>query len=302
MTLLITLKSYAIPLRLKELIARAIHFGGERAKGPFMVLNCSAIPGELAESTLFGHSKGTFTGANTSRKGYFELSDGGTLFLDEIGDMPLELQPKLLRVIEYGSFVPVGSDREKHVDVRILAATNQNLREKIAEGAFRNDLYFRLEGFTVTVPPLRKRKEDIPLLTEHFLKMFTEEMRISKPTLSFEAKKALEEYHFPGNVRELKNTIESALIKSAGLVIKPEHLLNAVNIVSDGQTAPSPLTDEENILAYLKEHGSISNSECRNLLSVSRRRASYLLEKMCIAGLLTCKGSRRWTQYYLQSQ
>ena len=208
----------------KELIARAIHFGGTRAKGPFIPLNCSTIPGELAESTLFGHLKGAFTGANTSRKGYFELASGGTLFLDEIGDMPLELQPKLLRVIEDGCIMPVGGVKEKHVDVRIIAATNQNLREKIAQKSFREDLYFRLEGFTVTVPPLRERTEDIPLLTTHFLKMFATEMGIEGTQISPQAMKELRAYHFPGNVRELKNIIEHALIKSGGSVIQPEHL------------------------------------------------------------------------------
>lgn len=209
----------------KELIARAIHFGGTRAKGPFIPLNCSTIPSELAESILFGHVKGAFTGANQSRKGYFELADGGTLFLDEISDMPPGLQVKLLRVIEDGYIVPVGGTPEKHVDVRILAATNADLQAKISEGAFREDLYFRLARFTVTVPPLRERKEDIPLLTEHFLSMFATEMGIEHPALSPEAKEELDAYHFPGNVRELKNIIEHALLLlNSDSVIKPVHL------------------------------------------------------------------------------
>ena len=319
----------------KELIARAIHFGGERAKGPFIPLNCSAIPGELAESTLFGHVRGAFTGANTSRKGYFELADGGTLFLDEIGDMPIELQPKLLRVIEDGFFMPVGGAQEKQVDVRVLAATNQNLREKIASDTFREDLYFRLAQFPVTVPPLRERKEDIPLLTEHFLSMFAAQMRIERPVLSEEAMTALENYHFPGNVRELKNIIEGALIKAKSSVIKAKHLhfiddtdfhLDYASTLSqkekkaqerqeiekimlrraqksddkpDGQTAPHTMTDEETILAYVREHGSISNSECRDLLSVDRHRAAYLLQKIERYGLLVHEGERRWSLYHL---
>ncbi|MBI1925294.1 sigma-54-dependent Fis family transcriptional regulator [Candidatus Poribacteria bacterium] len=160
----------------KELIARAIHFGGPRAKGPFIPLNCSAIPHELAESTLFGHIKGAFTGATTDRKGYFELANGGTLFLDEIGDMPLELQAKFLRVLEDGVFAPVGGAQQKQVDVRVVAATNADLQAKIAEGTFREDLYYRLARFPVKVPPLRERKEDIPLLAEHFLRLFATEM------------------------------------------------------------------------------------------------------------------------------
>lgn len=208
----------------KELIARAIHFGGSREKGPFIPVNCAAIPAELAESLFFGHVKGAFTGATTDRKGYFELADGGTLFLDEIGEMSLGLQAKLLRALEDGSFAPLGATREKRVNVRTLAATNVDLQARLADGKFRSDLYFRFAQFRVVVPPLRERPEDIPLLAEHFLKMFAMEMGMEKPTLSREALAALETYHFPGNVRELKHIIEGALIKSSGLEIQPEHL------------------------------------------------------------------------------
>ena len=148
----------------KELIARAIHFGGPRAKGPFIPVNCSAIPSELAESLFFGHVKGAFTGANKDKKGYFELADGGTLFLDEIGDMPPGLQAKLLRVIEDGGVIPIGGTRQKHVDVRILAATNADLKTRMAEGAFRSDLYYRLAGFTVDVPPCATARKISPYL------------------------------------------------------------------------------------------------------------------------------------------
>ena len=208
----------------KELIARAIHFGSARAKGAFIPVNCSTIPKELAESTLFGHVRGAFTGANQSRKGHFELASGGTLFLDEIGDMPLELQPKLLRVLEEGCFTPLGGTAEKRVDVRILAATNQDLPKKIAAGNFREDLYFRLARFPVTVPPLRERKEDIPLLVEHFLRTFGAEMGIEHPKISVESLDSLKAYHFPGNVRELKNIIEHALILSGRDEILLQHL------------------------------------------------------------------------------
>lgn len=292
----------------KELIARAIHFGGARARGPFIPVNCSAIPHELAESTLFGHIRGAFTGAHTSRKGYFELADGGTLFLDEIGDMSPELQAKLLRVLEDGCITPVGSMLEKHVDVRILSATNQNPQAKIAQNAFRRDLYFRLAQFTVTVPPLRKRPEDIPLLAHHFLKLFAVEMGIEKPALSPSALAELQSYTFPGNVRELKNIIEGALIKSGGSVIQSEHLHL---IVPDGiaytaswqkqskSTSEQLQTDEDLILLYLQQHDSINNAECRDLLNVDLHRASYLLRKMYRSGLLTRQGGHRWTQYSL---
>ncbi len=318
----------------KELIARAIHFGGSKARGPFIPVNCSAIPGELAESTFFGHIRGAFTGAKTSRKGYFELADGGTLFLDEIGDMPLELQPKLLRVIEDGYVVPVGGASAKHVDVRIIAATNQLLTEKIGEGTFREDLYFRLARFIVTVPPLRERREDIPLLAEHFLSMFSAEMGIPQPSLSPEALKILQSHQLSGNVRELKNIIERALIKSSGEpIIEPAHLHfievsshdqastlargdeNAPDLerarelvvqraqkrrgATDAQAAISPMTDEEKILAYFREHGSISNPECRDLLSADRHRSTYLLQKLCRYGLLVREGQHRWSRYRL---
>ncbi len=304
----------------KELIARAIHFGGTRADKPFITVNCSAIPRELAESAFFGHVKGAFTGASSSRKGYFELADGGTLFLDEIGDMPLELQPKILRAIEIGTIMPVGSTREKKVDVRIIAATNQDLQAKIAEGTFRKDLYFRLAGFTVVVPPLREHKEDIPLLVDHFLKMFAAEMGIKRPAISPKALDALMEYDFPGNVRELKNIIEHALIKSGGSIILPQHLRfistgstfeiefsppdrervkELVIQRSSGYSEEDGMTYEEKILAYVKEHGSISNAECRDLLSIDLHHASYLLKKLHRYGLLKREGERRWARYRL---
>ncbi|MBC8232701.1 sigma-54-dependent Fis family transcriptional regulator [bacterium] len=322
----------------KELIARAIHFGGPRTEGPFIPVNCSAIPGELAESIFFGHVRGAFSGANTSRKGCFELADEGTLFLDEIGDMPLELQPKLLRVIEDGLVLPVGGAQPKHVDVRIVAATNQDLSRKIAEGTFREELYFRLARYTVPVPPLRQRREDIPLLSEHFLSTFALEMGIPQPALSFEALSIFESYHFPGNIRELKNVMEHALIKSSGEpIIKPVHLhfidsdalptVNAQTTISPqddksslqpkhieelviqraqkpkagihGNTDSSSVTHEESILASIREQGSISNSECRDLLSVDFDRASYLLKKMQRYGLLVRQGKHRWARYRL---
>ena len=318
----------------KELIARAIHSGGTRAKGPFIPVNCSTIPSGLAESTLFGHVRGAFTGANTNRKGYFELADGGTLFLDEIGDMPLELQPKLLRTLEDGVVTPVGGTDAKRISVRFIAASNQKLREKFAEGTFREDLYFRLARFTVEVPPLRERREDIPLLIEHFLRMFSTEMGIEKATLSPEALSDLTEYHFPGNIRELKNIIEHALIKSGGSTILPEHLyftdtkpqpstsvamfniehsrdieqteallIRRAQTQTKGSDKDSiSRTDEETILAYIKKNGSISNAECRDLLSADIQRASYLLKKMHQYGLLKREGERRWAYYRLAEE
>jgi DNA-binding NtrC family response regulator len=310
----------------KELIARSIHFGGERVKGPFIPVNCSAIPGELAESAFFGHVKGAFSGADANRKGYFELANGGTLFLDEISDMPLHLQPKLLRVIEDGCFMPVGGTQERHVDVRIISATNQNPEEMMAKGTFREDLYHRLAGFTVNVPALRYRKDDISLLAEHFIGMFARDMRVDKPSLSPKASKAMRGYPFPGNVRELKNILEHAMIENTGPVIGLEHLrfVNSVPVRpvnsegdspvatkyhiihhqreledSDIHATPELISEASKVMDYVQEHGSITNAQCRELLSIDRHRASYLLQKMNDCGILSRRGEHRWTHYIL---
>jgi DNA-binding NtrC family response regulator len=224
----------------KELVARAIHFGSPQAQRPFIPVNCVAIPADLTESAFFGHVRGSFTGATTDRKGYFELAHGGTLFLDEIDDMPLPLQVKLLRVLEDSCVTPVGASQGKRVDVRILAATNTDLQEKMATGTFRQDLYFRLARYLVAVPPLRERREDIPLLVTHFCKMFATEMGIEAPTFSSEALAALMAYDFPGNVRELKNVIERGLIKSAGGTVQPSHLGLSSPVLVDAEGGSSP--------------------------------------------------------------
>ena len=208
----------------KELVARALHHHSPRASGPFVAVNCVAVPGELAESLFFGHLKGSFTGATSDRKGYFELADGGTLFLDEIGDMPLTLQAKLLRVLEDGEVTPVGATNSRPVDVRVVAATNADVTGKIADGSFRQDLYFRLARYALQLPPLRERPEDVPLLAVHFLSIFATEMGRTPPPLTREAKHALSTHPWPGNVRELKNVMERALIMSGGAVIGVEHL------------------------------------------------------------------------------
>ena len=196
----------------KELIARALHKASDRKDKNFIEVNCAAIPQELIESELFGHEKGSFTGAYERKKGKFELADKGTLFLDEIGDMSLTTQAKVLRVIETQEFQRVGGSKKIKVDVRIIAATNKDLNEEIKKGNFREDLYFRLNVIPIYVPPLRERKDDIPLLVEYFLKNFAQQYgqkqkKISKVTLS-----SLMDYDWPGNVRELKNTIERFVI------------------------------------------------------------------------------------------
>lgn len=220
----------------KELVARAIHHQSPRAAGPFIAVNCVAIPADLAESMFFGHTKGAFTGATSDRKGYLEMADGGTLFLDEIGDMPATLQGKLLRVLEDGEVTPVGSTKSRKVDVRVVSATNADLPEKMAGESFRQDLYFRLARFTVETPPLRDRREDLPLLAGHFLSVFAAEMGLAAPALSPDALATLRNHPFPGNVRELKNVMERALILSAGETVGPEHL----QLFSPVAPPPSP--------------------------------------------------------------
>ena len=294
----------------KELVARAIHFGGSRRKGPFISVNCSAIPHDLFEATCFGHVAGAFTGAAKSRKGLFECADRGTLFLDEIGDMPLILQAKILRVLEERTVTPVGSNTANKIDIRIVAATNNDLLAKIKTGTFRQDLYFRVAGFIVAVPPLRKRKGDISLLARHFIKMFAEEMKRAIPKWSDEAFAALENYSFPGNIRELKNIIENAMIRCSS-VVKKEHLL--VNFQQFNEEIipqkPSSMTekmkvrnvdrDEKLILDYIKEHGLINNKLCRELLQSDLHQASYILKKMHGNGLLIREGKYRWSYYTL---
>ena len=296
----------------KEGIARAIHYDGSRSGGPFVAVNCAAIPGDLAESSFFGHMRGAFTGAHNAHRGYFEQADAGTLFLDEVGDLPLGLQAKLLRVIEMGQITPLGGTQERAVDVRIVAATNRDLTALIAQDRFREDLYFRLAGFTIAVPPLRERREDIPLLIDHFLQQFSEEMGRDVPGMSRKALSVLEAHHFPGNVRELKNLVEYALIKSRGGLIQAEHL-RFVELPSGDERSGEPLGspgvdegqssgDEERILTYVRRRGSISNTECRHLLSVDLQRASYLLKKLHAEGVLAKCGERRWTRYVPSSQ
>ena len=196
----------------KELVARAVHRLSTRASAPFIEVNCAAIPGELIESELFGHMKGSFTGAVVDRAGKFELADGGTLFLDEIGDMSLAAQAKVLRVLEDGVVTRIGGAKPHAVDVRVIAATNKNLESEIAEGNFRQDLFYRLNVVPVSVPPLRDRREDIPALVQHFVVLLTQREGMAPRQIAPDAVERLTSYDWPGNVRELRNTIERLLI------------------------------------------------------------------------------------------
>jgi transcriptional regulator with PAS, ATPase and Fis domain len=203
----------------KELVATSIHDNSERKNKPFIKLNCAAIPIELLESELFGHEKGAFTGATRFKPGKFDMADGGTIFLDEIGDMPMNLQAKILRVLQEQEFYRVGGSRTIKVDVRIIASTNKNLERMVQEGTFREDLFYRLNVFTLTLPPLRERKEDIPHLVDHFLQNAPQKMNISSVALQM-----LVTFSWPGNIRELKNTIESAAVIAENGFIEPAQL------------------------------------------------------------------------------
>jgi transcriptional regulator with GAF, ATPase, and Fis domain len=200
----------------KEVVARAIHQWSPRAEQPFVPVNCVALTPELLASELFGHEKGAFTGATAQKKGKFELADGGTLFLDEIGDLAPDLQIKLLRVVQDKEFQRVGGVKDIHANVRLLAATNRDLHQAMQRGAFREDLYYRLNVVSITLPPLRDRQEDIPALAHYFLDRFGREMSRPRLDITPAAMQALQAYHWPGNVRELQNVIERAVVLTSG--------------------------------------------------------------------------------------
>ena len=214
----------------KELVARSLHDLGPRASKPFIAINCGAIPRELMESEFFGHKKGSFTGAHQDKQGLFQVAEGGTLFFDEVADLPLEMQVKLLRAIQEKSIRPVGSGEEIATDVRILCATHKNLEQEVNSGKFRQDLFYRLNVIQLSVPPLRERKEDIPLLTQHLLKKIASEINLPAPSLSDLAINRLSDYPFPGNVRELENILERAFTLCDSDTIEAQDLqLRAAN-------------------------------------------------------------------------
>ena len=230
----------------KEIFARAIHGYSKRADKPLVSVNCGAIPEGILESELFGHKRGSFTGAIESRKGYFEIADGGTLFLDEIAEMPLTTQVKLLRVIENKDFMKIGAETVTKVDVRIIAATNKDLQQEVDARRFREDLYFRLKAVTLSIPPLRKRRGDLEGLIDHFISTYCSENKIITPKISQEAMDFLTEYSWPGNVRELKNTIESAI------ALTRDGTLN-VNIFSSLLKSERDDSSNRNLPVYLKK-------------------------------------------------
>ena len=214
----------------KELVARAIHINSIRSKKPFVVVNTPSVPAELLESELFGHEKGAFTGANERRNGKFVQANGGTIFLDEIGDMPLDLQAKLLRVIQEKEVERIGSGKPIKVDVRIIAATNKDLRLMIKESRFREDLFYRLNVIEITLPPLRERKSDIPILANFFIKKLAKELNLPEKQLHESTLAFLQSHNFPGNIRELENAIRRVMVMSAGSVLMPEDFYKIINL------------------------------------------------------------------------
>ncbi|MGH7206110.1 MAG: sigma-54-dependent transcriptional regulator [Nitrospiraceae bacterium] len=236
----------------KEVLARVIHCNSRKARGPFIALNCAAIPDSLFESELFGHVKGAFTGASNSKRGLIQSANGGTLFLDEIGEMPLAMQVKLLRAIQEREVKEVGADYSTKVDVRIIAASNKDLGEAVRLGTFRNDLYYRIQVVPLTIPPIRERRDDIPILAQHFLKQSNRRMNKDIRGFTPGAMQKLMLYPWPGNVRELENTIEKAVVMSRQDMITPD-LIPSIRPSAEGQLKPLTEAKEEFEKRYLKE-------------------------------------------------
>jgi Nif-specific regulatory protein len=271
----------------KELIAKAIHYMSPRSKGPFIKFNCASIPEGLLESELFGHEKGAFTGAIVARKGRFELANGGTILLDEIGDLPVALQPKILRVLQEKEFERVGGERTIKVDVRLIAATSRNLEELVLKGKFREDLYYRLNVVPIFMPALREKKEDILPLTEYFLNRFNKENR-KDISISPKALKILAGYNWPGNVRELENAIERIVVMSNGKSIEPVDLPLNLKVHSSRETLhkeslSSGIEEMErsSILHALEETGWIQAKAAR-ILGITSRQIGYKMKKYAI--------------------
>lgn len=270
----------------KELIARHIHFEGSRQKKPFVVVNCAAIPDNLVESELFGHEKGAFTGADASRPGKFEDANTGTLFLDEIGDMQLESQAKLLRVLQDGVVERVGSSKTRQVDVRVIAATNRDLRDRVERGEFREDLYFRLEVLPVLLPPLRERVEDLPHLVKHFREKLGKKIGVDAPQLGPEVLEAFRRYRWPGNVRELEHTLEQLFILANDTVITARDLppkfaertepTGEIGLPSGGLSLEEL---EQDLIRQALERSGGRIKEAAELLGLTYKTLQYRLKK-----------------------
>ena len=277
----------------KELVAKAIHYNSPRQGKPFVPINCGAIPENLLESELFGHIKGSFTGAVANKRGLLEIADGGTLFLDEVGELPLSLQVKILRVIQEREFKRVGGTEDIKVDVRLVSATNQNLEKRVIDGAFREDLFYRLNVIQINLPPLRERKEDIPLLANHFARKYSLELKKELEGITPEAFHVLLTYEFPGNVRELENMIERAITLEGSQVISERSIRSYVNertitkstppsldIPEDGMDLNKVVEDLEKafIIKALEKTGG-TKKKAADILGINFRAMRYKLAK-----------------------
>ena len=274
----------------KELIAKAIHYASDRKDKPFVTVNMASLPDNLIESELFGHEKGAFTGAVNQRIGRFEEADGGTLFIDEVGDIPLSVQVKLLRAIQFGEIQKIGINKTINIDVRIVAATNRNLEEMIKSQEFREDLYYRLNVIQINIPPLRDRKEDIPILIDHFINKFNKQNNAGIQGLDKKALDRLMKYDYPGNIRELENIIERAVILARNNIITPEtlpaqfetareiSLLDPLNL-SDGYDKKVKAFEKEMIQEALKQTNGNKSAAAR-LLNITERHLRSRLERL----------------------
>ncbi len=275
----------------KDLIARAIHYHSPRRDRPFVKIDCTTIPENLMESELFGYERGAFTGANSPKVGKFETAEAGTVFLDEIGDMPASIQVKLLRVLQERAFERLGSTKTRQIDVRVIAATNADLRAALESGEFREDLYYRLNVVPLTVPPLRERKDDIPALVDHFIKKYSKELGSRATSISSEALQVLWSHHWPGNVRELQNVIERSMVLCSGdrleasdikLDVAPRYPQNA-----EEPLLPGGMTLEEHermLIRKALDQASGNKSQAARLLGLTRNALRYRLSQMGLEG------------------
>lgn len=274
----------------KDMIARAVHHHSPRRDRPFVKINCTALPENLMESELFGYEKGAFTGANMTKPGKFEQADTGTVFLDEIGDVPASIQVKLLRVLQEREFERLGSNKTRHIDVRVLAATNVDLRAALEQGTFREDLYYRLNVMPLNIPPLRERKEDIPYLAEHFVQKLAPELGSRAHQISEAAIQRLLEYHWPGNVRELENVIERSLVLSASESLGPDDIRldtaprPRAATPSDGFLPDGMSLDdyEQQLIREALRRSNGNKSQAARLLGLSRNAFRYRLSQIGI--------------------
>jgi two-component system response regulator PilR (NtrC family) len=278
----------------KEVVAKAIHYNGPLKDRPFVTINCGAIPENLMESEMFGHKKGSFTGAVSDKVGLFEVADGGTLFLDEVGELPITIQVKLLRAIQERMIRRVGATDDHKIDVRIIAATNRNLEEMVQKGTFRQDLYYRLNVINIKTPPLRDRKDDIPILAQFFLKKYNEKLNKNITSISAEAMEILKKYDYPGNVRELENMLERTVALEGGATVLPESLPPLVSTPSGRKMASSheiEVTDDgvdldkvmgqiekELLIKAIHTAGGVKKKAAK-LLSITFRSMRYRVEK-----------------------